>query len=83
MYQVKNEAGKVELLLYDEIGRDGVTARGMLTQLKDMDVKEITLRISSYGGEINEAFGIYHYVNSLAVNKRYILTVYVLRPQVS
>ena len=73
MYQVKNEAGNIELLLYDEIGRDGITARGMLTELKNMEVKEITLRISSYGGEINEAFGIYHYVKSLAVNT----TVYI------
>jgi ATP-dependent protease ClpP protease subunit len=59
---VVNAAGKTaEILLYEEIGYWGITARQFIQALIGLgDVEEITLRINSLGGEVFDAVAIYN-----------------------
>lgn len=51
-----------EILLYGDIGDefDGVTARGLVEDLKQLSVSEINLRINSAGGSAFEGIAIYN-----------------------
>lgn len=74
MYQIKNQtANSCEILLYSLI-HHGYTAMNIIDQLKGIkDVKEITLRINSDGGDVFEALAIYNYLKSLDAE----ITVYI------
>lgn len=63
MFEVRNEANGVELLLYDRIGKDewsegGIVAADVIDALKAAKGKPVTLRIDSGGGDVFEAFAI-------------------------
>lgn len=63
MFEVRNEAEGVELLLYDRIGKDewregGIAAADVIEALKEAKGKPVTLRIDSGGGDVFEAFAI-------------------------
>ena len=74
MYQIKNQtANSCEILLYSLI-TNGSTAMNIIEQLKGIkNVKQITLRINSDGGDVFEALSIYNYLKSLDAE----VTVYV------
>lgn len=79
MYQVKNESGNAntlihaEILIYDEIGTEGRSAREMIAQLKEINPIVLTLRINSQGGDVFEGLAVYNYIKSLGINT----TVYI------
>lgn len=66
--------GGAEIVIYDEIGFFGVTAKDFLNDLKALgDVSEITIHINSPGGSVFEGFAIH---NALKRHKAHI-TVYI------
>lgn len=70
---VVNAANRTaEILLYDEIGYWGISARSFVQALVGLgDVDEITLRINSPGGEVFDAVAIY---NALYSHRAKIIT---------
>ena len=63
---VDKAAESAELFIYDEIGYWGTTASEFAQQLAALDVKAITLRINSPGGEVFDGVAIY---NALKTHK--------------
>jgi ATP-dependent Clp endopeptidase proteolytic subunit ClpP len=61
----------VELLLYDEIGFWGITAKQVAETLAEIDAGEIHLRINSPGGDVFDGVAIY---NSLRQHSARIVT---------
>ncbi|WML79174.1 head maturation protease, ClpP-related [Streptomyces sp. VNUA74] len=62
-YEIKNlSADTAEISLYDEVGLWGVTASAFADDLRGVTVKNITLRISSPGGDVFDGLAI---LNSL------------------
>lgn len=58
-----NEA-TAEIAIYDEIGSFGIRAEAFRDQLKALgDVKDITLRINSPGGDVFDGLAIYNMLN--------------------
>lgn len=51
--------GYVDLMLYDEIGFFGVTAKEFATQLNTISAPNIRVRINSPGGDVFDALAIY------------------------
>ncbi len=53
---------KAELDIYDAVGDpySGVTSRGVLSQLRYMDVDQILVRVNSIGGVVSEGFDIFN-----------------------
>lgn len=53
-----------ELLVYDNIGDNffgsGLTARAVMTELRELDVDEINVRINSPGGNVSDGVTIYN-----------------------
>ncbi|WP_051786174.1 head maturation protease, ClpP-related [Endozoicomonas numazuensis] len=70
-YTLKDQAGQpAELLIYDVIGDwAGVSARQLVSTLKDIDADEITVRINSPGGSVFDGVAIY---NALRYHKAHI-----------
>lgn len=57
---VSNEDGKSEILIYDEIGIFGVTAKDFITDLGSLKAgTDITVRINSPGGDVHAAIAMY------------------------
>lgn len=55
------DKGAAEIVIYDEIGMFGVTAKDFRDALRALgDVKEIALHINSPGGEVADGFSIYN-----------------------
>jgi len=52
--------GPAEVLLYDEIGFWGTTARSFLRQLDSITADEIVLRVNSPGGDVFDGVAIYN-----------------------
>lgn len=52
--------GEAEVLLFDEIGAFGVTAKAFVTELKPHADKAIRLRVNSPGGDVFDAVAIYN-----------------------
>ena len=73
MYKIKDEAGNAEILFYDQIGFGGQTTQQVVNYLNSHPAENITLRISSVGGDLGEAIGIYNYLKSIDAIK----TVYI------
>ncbi|MGI9276683.1 MAG: head maturation protease, ClpP-related [Endozoicomonas sp.] len=61
-YTLKNHSGQpAELLINDVIGDwAGLSARELVTNLKDIDANEITVRINSPGGSVFDGIAIYN-----------------------
>jgi len=60
-YEIRDAAGDtVEVLLYDEIGSWGITAKEFVEQLQGVKAKTINLRINSPGGDVFDAVAIYN-----------------------
>ena len=54
---------KAEIFIYDDIGYSGMTAKDFVEDLKALgDVKELTVRINSYGGEVFAGLAIYNFL---------------------
>lgn len=51
--------GAAEILLYDEIGWFGVTAKAFVEQLAAIDAKRINLRINSPGGDVFDGMAMF------------------------
>ncbi|WP_051797716.1 head maturation protease, ClpP-related [Streptomyces sp. NRRL S-337] len=60
-----------EVVIYDEIGYFGVTAEDFMSELRDLDVSAITLRVNSPGGEIFDGIAIH---NLLRSHRAYVTT---------
>lgn len=58
-YEVRAEASRASIYLYDSIGEFGVTARDFVGELRALDVDTIELRINSGGGSIFDGVAIY------------------------
>lgn len=59
-YRIRNAAGTTaEILMYDEIGYYGVTAKDFAAALSDVTATSIDLRISSPGGDVFDGIAIY------------------------
>lgn len=61
-FTLKNQSGQpAELLIYDVIGDwAGLSARQLVSSLKDLDTDEITVRINSPGGSVFDGVAIYN-----------------------
>lgn len=62
MYQIVNEAGGTDILLYSLI--EGMSALKVIEQVKGLGSESITVRINSDGGDIFEALAMYNYLKS-------------------
>jgi ATP-dependent protease ClpP protease subunit len=67
----------MELYLFGDICTEkwletDVTAKSIVEQIKDADVDEITVRIASYGGEVQAGIAIY---NVLKAHKAKVTTI--------
>ncbi|MFD5506991.1 head maturation protease, ClpP-related [Streptomyces sp. NPDC127051] len=59
-YRIRNSTGTTaEILMYDEIGYYGVTAKDFAAALSDVTASSIDLRISSPGGDVFDGIAIY------------------------
>ena len=71
MYRLVKNNGECEIFVYEYIDNGGVTAEEIVSFLSYFrgELKNITIRINSRGGDLGEALGIYHYLKSLNVPK--------------
>lgn len=56
----KAGSSSATLMLYDEIGFWGITAKAVSDALQDLDVDELVVRINSPGGEVWDGLAMYH-----------------------
>lgn len=61
---------EAEVLIYDEIGMWGVTAKDFVDELKASGAKKFHVRINSPGGDVFAGITIYNYLRSLKSNVR-------------
>jgi len=61
-YEIKARSDTdAEILIYDDIGLFGITAKDFINDLRAIEgIENLTVRINSYGGEIFDAFAIYN-----------------------
>jgi len=60
-YEIRDAAdGVAEVLLYDEIGSWGVSAKDFVKELQDIKAKAINLRVNSPGGDVFDGVAIYN-----------------------
>jgi len=60
-YEIRDAArGVVEVLLYEEIGSFGVTAKDFIKELKGIKANTINLRVNSPGGDVFDGVAIYN-----------------------
>jgi len=72
-FQINDAAdGAVEVLLYDEIGSYGISAKDFVKELQGIKAKTINLRINSPGGDVFDGVAIY---NGLKSHKAAVHTV--------
>lgn len=57
-----------EILIYDEIGGFGVSAKQFVTDLRKIDAKNITVRLNSPGGSVIEGTAIYNALRGHGAN---------------
>jgi ATP-dependent protease ClpP protease subunit len=53
-------ASEAEVLIYDVIGADGISAAQFVNELEEIEAETITVRINTPGGEVTEATAIYN-----------------------
>lgn len=59
-YAINKKDDDAEILIYDEIGAWGVSAKQFINDLRKIDSKSITVRVNSPGGEIFDGTAIYN-----------------------
>src|SRR5919109_4674225 len=60
-YQIFAIGTAAEILIYDEIGIFGISAKNFITELKSLkNVSQITLGINSPGGDVFDGIAIYN-----------------------
>lgn len=61
-YQIKAQMNSAaEIFLYDEIGAFGISAKNFIDELNALgEIKNLTVRINSIGGDIFDGFAIYN-----------------------
>ena len=60
-YTIRAQGDGAELLIYDEIGAYGVSAKSFLAELGELDSKApLELRLNSPGGSVFDAVAIYN-----------------------
>ena len=71
MYRIANDSGNIEMLFYDFIEDNCITAQEVVSALSSVkrDIRNVTIRVNSRGGDLGEALGIYNYLKSLNVSK--------------
>ncbi|MCX4778163.1 head maturation protease, ClpP-related [Streptomyces sp. NBC_01264] len=67
-YRITNNAGAVTVDIFDEIGFWGVNAANFQRELAQVNASEITVNLSSPGGEIFEGIAIYNALRSHPAN---------------
>lgn len=73
-YRLQNKAGEAPALyIYDEIGYFGQTAKGLASDLADLDTDHLDVHINSPGGDIFDGLAIYQSLK----NHRARVTVHV------
>lgn len=78
-FRAANEAGEAEILIYDYIGYDwwsdsGITALSFRQQLEQLgDVKRLTVRINSPGGDVWDGMSIYNQLSQFAAETTVII----------
>lgn len=73
-YHIQAKAGDAEIMIYDDIGSWGVSAKQFATELRSLgDVRNIVLHIHSYGGDVFDGMAIYN----LLVNHPAYITVHI------
>ncbi|PKH62567.1 peptidase S14 [Shewanella sp. Choline-02u-19] len=69
-YQIKAQNGNAELIIYDEIGGWGITAKQFARDLQSLGkVSSITARIHSPGGDVFEGMAIYNIIKGHPAQK--------------
>ncbi len=69
-YNIKNQGGNVELMIYDEIGGWGITAQQFARELNGLGkITQITARIHSPGGDVFEGMAIYNILKGHPAHK--------------
>ena len=64
-YEIKAMQNSAEIIIYDEIGAWGVSAKSFMNELRSVgDVADITLRINSPGGSVFDGMAIYNQIKS-------------------
>lgn len=62
--QSEDDPDEAELLIYGDIGMgfwsEGITARGVLEEIAQLDTERLNVRINSGGGDVFEGFAIYN-----------------------
>jgi ATP-dependent Clp endopeptidase proteolytic subunit ClpP len=58
-YRITNKGESAEVMIYDEIGAWGITAKRFVEDLGTVTAKHITVRINSPGGQVFDGFAIY------------------------
>jgi ATP-dependent Clp endopeptidase proteolytic subunit ClpP len=61
-FHVKAKAESAEVLIYDEIGGWGISAKDFIDSINPHKGKPLTVRINSPGGSVLEGFAIYNYL---------------------
>lgn len=64
--QAKAGSDTAEVLLFDEIGIWGITAKDFIDQVKATGAKKLIVRINSPGGSVFDGLAIYNYLATLA-----------------
>ena len=64
-YEIKDKGELAEVLIYDEIGMWGITAKDFVKDLKGLgDVKQMSVRINSPGGSVFDGNAIYNAIKN-------------------
>jgi ATP-dependent protease ClpP protease subunit len=66
VYNFQRRDNGAEVLLYDALGREGVTSKQFIQDLQAMQGEDVTLRINSPGGDVFEGVAIYNALRSYA-----------------
>ena len=68
-YSIKNaKSSRAEIFIFDEIGFFGITAQNFIDDLKEIEAKDIDLRINSPGGAVFEGMAIYNAIKRHPAN---------------
>lgn len=60
--EISPDTGEATAYLYDDIGGHGITAKSFIEDLGYLKAGSLSVRINSYGGEIDQGVAIYNYL---------------------
>lgn len=67
-YSVKMMAGGAEVMIYDEIGLWGITAKDFIESVKTLNANALTVRVNSPGGSVFDGIAIYNFLKNLSAS---------------